>query len=731
MSSEGSVFRAALILVVAVILVVSAFSFFRVVYPTSPLKGSPGGQAFKLFFDQINDTNGLGANETSFHPVSQALVLIEGRVYNNSSSLPIVSSRLFVAVFPLETETSTNSYGVYQYYILYTGNGDFAYKIPGYYPRTIHIDAGKGITWANLSMDPMPKYRVAGNVSDVYGNRIAEVGVTASDFYQAVGSLSDGNGSFSMYLENGSYQVRFAGIYYTAVNLTLNVSGRSITNLSVRLTPSVPSPFRLGGYVVNTAGHAVGNATVSTFPILNSTKTAADGHFTIENMYGSVKLTVSSPGYSNITGVVASIIADQTSLNLTMPPLFTIGQGLHVFNLTPLSQTGDPSTNATALAASLSRPNPSGPASYAHASLTLGLSSGGSALPGIQYIAYIDSAGIFYRGMFNSDSQGIGLIQFNFSGSYSITLLTLYYGMYSTYSNYSGSASLPLQLTRQATHSISINASDWSHNFSVPADGLSVSNSLFKINLAANASGNSTIFNCSLPGGVYSFSYSDPGYVNASLELNLSGSNVSATMHLYPYLVKLTCNSNLTWNVSLSSSAGISNATLSGNSTLLFQGHEGSYSLNSTTSNGTYPLSSSFSISAVLPVITVYFNRTYANSSSAAVNQSFDSATGVYNATFSVNTSATSEFLLDGLQLLSLNFTPTSSTARISQLAFSFAGNSTFFATPYTVQGAVATINLISSGLNSVEGNDMMAHLLLQLDYSTATVSAVGSSYTT
>ncbi len=731
MSNEGSVLRAALILVVAVILVISAFSLFRVVYPTSPQKGTPGGQTFKLFLNQVNDTSGLGANETSFSPVSQSIVLIEGIVYNNSSALPIVSSRLFVAVFPVETVIATNSYGVYQYYIMYRGNGDFAYKIPGYYPRTVHIDAGRNIVWANMSMEPMPKYKVAGNVSDAYDNRIADVGVTAADFYQAVGALSGGNGSFAMYLTNGSYRVRFSGINYIALNVTLNVSGRSITNLSVRLTPSVPSPFSLGGYVLNTAGHAVANATLSTFPILNGTKTGADGHFTLKNMYGSVKLNVSSPGYSDGSFVVTSIVADRTDLNLTMHPLFSIGQGLHIINLTPSSQTGDPSTNATSLVSILSSANPSGPVSYAPASLSLGFSDGGSPLPNIQYLAYIDSAGIFYRGTFGSGSQSTGSIRLNFSGSYSITVLTLFYGRYSTSSFYSGSSSLSLQLSKQASYNLSINASDQLHNFSVPAGGISVSNSLFTLPFVAHASGNSTVFKYSLPDGGYSFSYTGPGYVNASVAANISGNNVSVNLPLFPYVVVLTDSSNLTWNVSLTSSTGISNTTLSGNTALVFQGHIGNYSMASTTMNGTYPLSASFSISAAIPVITLYFNRTFANISSAAASRSFNATTGIYNATFTMSTTAASALLLDGLQLLSLNFTPSLSTAYISHAAFSFAGNSTVFAHPHTVEGGILTINLISSGLNSTDGNDMVVSLVLKLDYSIATVTPVGSGYTT
>ncbi len=731
MSNEGSVLRAALIVVVAVILVISAFSLFRVVYPTSPRNGNPGGQTFKLFLNQINDTSGLGANETSFSPVSQSIVLIEGFVYNNSSALPIFSSRLFVAVFPAGTVTATNSYGVYQYYIMYRGNGDFAYKIPGYYPRTVHIDAGRSIVWANLSMDPMPKYRVAGYVTDAYGSRIADVGVTASDFYQAVGALTGRNGSFALYLTNGSYQVRFSGIYYIALDVTLNVSGRSITNLSVRLTPSVPSPFILGGYVLNTAGHVVANATLSTFPILNGTKAGADGHFTLKNMYGSVKLNVSSPGYSDASFVVTSVVADQTNLNLTMHPLFSIGQGLQIINLTPSSQTGDPSTNATSLVSILTSANASGPVSYAPASLSLAFSYGGSPLPNIQFLAYIDSAGIFYRGIFGSGSQSLGSVQLNFSGSYSITVLTLFYGRYSTSSFYSGSSSLSLQLSRQASYNISINASDQLHNFSVPAGGISVSNSLFALPYIAHASGNSTVFKYSLPDGGYYFSYNGPGYVNASVAANISGSSVSVNLPLLPYIVMLTDNSNLTWNVSLTSSTGVSNTTLGANTTLMFQAHIGSYSMASTTMAGTYHLSSSFNISAAIPVMTLYFNRTFAKISSAAAGSSFNATTGIYSATFTMNTTATSALLLDGLRLLSLNFTPSLSTAYISHVSFSFAGNSTAFATPITVQGGIVSINLISSGLNSTDGSDMVANLVLRLDYSIATVMPVGSGYRT
>jgi hypothetical protein len=96
-----------------------------------------------------------------------------------------------------------------------------------------------------------------------------------------------------------------------------------------------------------------------------------------------------------------------------------------------------------------------------------------------------------------------------------------------------------------------------------------------------------------------------------------------------------------------------------------------------------------------------------------------------------MGTTSASALILDGLQLLSLNFTPSLTTAYISHVAFSFAGNSTVFAPPHAVQGGILTINLISSGLNSTDGNDMVVSLVIKLDYSSATVMPVGSGYTT
>ncbi len=729
MADEGSGFRAVLIIVIAVLLVVSAFSFFRVAYPTGPAPGSPSGSVFRLFLNQFNDTNGLGVNDTKFTPASQNIVLVQGYVYNNTSTLAIVLSKLYVAVYPYETQVGTSSSGLYHYYIRYMGKGYFAYKVPGYYSSAVYIDASTGVVWANVTLEPMPRYNVSGTVQDVYGNMVAGITIEATNFYETMVTFSNGTGSYSFHLYNDTYSIQFSGSNYATETLPLNVSGHAVGGFNPRLLPSVASPFTLSGHVVNSAGMTVPNATLHTYPVVNGTRANSSGFFSIKNMYGSVTVTVTSAGYLNKSGKTQPLSGDLTNLNITLVPVASIGQGLRVYNLTASSQTGDPSVNATELIALVNSSGSIGPVSTGNVHLTLKLSSPAGAISGADCITYLYSDGVIYRGLFTTNSTGYGYLSLNFTGSYCIVILTLYYGYYVMRGNYSGPSSIFATLQKSPVYNLSLMARNTVDNFTVPSAGFAVSNSLFNIKFTTQAYGNYTYFNATLPIGLYLFSYNNSGYLNASASVGVQAGNSSAVMLLYPYLVRLINRANLSLNVNLYSSSVFYNTTLQANTSLDIHSHMGSYSLSSSFLNNSYSEATVFNITASSPVASIYFNRTYSSMDATPLGGYYNATTGTYSANFSFSPRVAGTLLIDGFELLSLNFTPVNSTVTGSQFFFNFTGNATYFAVPFIVQNVTMKVAFASTGLNSTEGDDMSANVVAKFDYSAVTVSVSGGGY--
>lgn len=729
MAEGGSGFKAVLVLIVAVILIAAAFGFFNVAYPAGPPPGKPSSGRYQLFSYQLNDTTGLGKNATSFSPSAASLVTVQGYVQNISSGFYLTSVKIYVAMFPVETITTTDGGGFYQYSIKYTGKGQFAYKTAGYKTLIVPIDARTSVFWANVSLAPAQGYAVTGSVVDTYGNHVAGAKIIFSGYYGSEQRTSNATGGISAWLYNDTYLYQIYGPEYKPVSGNLTVAGHAVSGLNVVLSPNVPAPFTLSGYAINPAGLPVQNATVSTYPVVNSTRTNATGHYLFRYMYGSIALRVNATGYLNGSLLHLLVNRSVAVANFTLVPVQSIGQGFMLYNLQAGGQTGDPAVNATSLLSAISSTAATGPLDESPVSLTVSLSAGGAALSNLPYIAYVNSDGIIYRGLFTTGSAGNAHLSLNYSGSYTLATLTLFDGFYHTGGLFTGSMSMAGSLSPSPLHDLSVEAVNVVDNFTIPPTGVSVSNSLFQITGTVTPVLNATYFNYTLPDGEYSFAYSSQGYLNATVNTSITGSGTNTTLALYPYLISLVNNSNMTWNVSLTSAAGTVSSALAVNRSTTFHASRGIYYMNGSALNGGYLEKSNVSVTPTWPVQMVYLNRTYAYEQSYDPNYTFTPTTGnlgTLNNTFNINGTSHPEILVDGVQLVNLTFAPTNSTVVFPGYSFTFAGNSTLFPLPYAVAGSGFTLLFSSTSLNATEAAEL---LTIRMDYSFVSIAVQGLKY--
>lgn len=735
MADEGTSFRAALILIIAAILIIATFSFLTVVYPTGPATGTQAGGPFQLFQTPSNDSNGLGQNVTGFRSTSQKLVRVEGYLKNNSSGAGLPDSKFIVAVFPEETVNQTDSNGYYQYYVRYTGSGSFAYEVPGYETKIVPITVSAPAVWKNVSLNPYPKYQISGNVTDIYGNRIAAINMTFTNHYQNLYqkfySQSNLTGFFSIRLYNDSYWVAAGGTEYITNNTSFTVHGAAVHDFNVSLTPNVPSPVNISGYARNSAGVAVTGAKIFTFPIINSTVTNSKGYYSIDNLYGVFNITAFAPGYNSTfqREDLSSLAAGaRRTTNVSLDPVASIGRNLVLFNTSSHNQTGDPSVNFTTLLSSLANYSIAGPRTPGPAVLDLSLSSGGTAMNNTSSLVYVDSNGIFYRGIFSTNSTGQVVMQLNFSGFYGLAVLTLYGGINATGRNFNGTVRVGAKFPVLQRHNLSILAVNEFDNIAVPGTGLSCNNSLLPVPGYFIQVSNTTYFNYTLPNGTYMMLYSSPGFANYSFSATVAGNNTSLTAPLYPFTVLVMNVANLTWNVTLSTSGYVTNFTLpaGGNSSL--QIFAARFVIQAVALNGSFMVRKSFNISSTTPVRIVYLNQTYANASANATSASctFDNVTGVASGIFKLNLTLPSQVLLTGVSLLSLNFTPTDSTISVGNLNMSFNGSYLNFTSPFLLTGGSNAVSFSSAGLNASQGEELCKLLTIWIVYSYVVVNVTG-----
>lgn len=730
MSEEGSPFRTVVILVLAAILVLSAFTLFDIAYPVGRAPSSPSGGEFKLFLNQFNDTSNLGINVTDFHPATQKLVLIEGYVLNGSSNTYIGSSKLFVAMAPYETQTTTGISGFYQYYIRYAGHGHFSYMAPGYKPSVVQIDATGSIEWVNASLSPMPRYPVHGSVKDVYGNYLAGVEVAMSNLYQTFSIFTNASGGFSFRLYNASYLAEAYGSEFATNTTYFNITGSQPGPLDIVLRPNVPSPFFISGTISNSAGKPLANATVSTYPVVNSTTAGPAGNYRIPYLYGNFEVNVTAPGYNSTSHEITALLADEPGLNIVLSPVQSIGPGLNLFSLSGNSGTGDPAVNASALLSLLAPASGSSP-SQGSAGLNITFRAGSVALTSTQYIAFFETAGIYYRGLFSTDSAGAGNIALNFSGVYNYALLTFYYGSFASSANITGFGAVTANFVQSPLHNMTVNATNVVDNFTVPASGISVSNSIFLLQNSSHASGNRTVYTYAVPDGQYVVTYSNPGYISASSSVNISGRDNATNLSLLPFIINILNNSNMTLDYTVYPSVQQAQAAVLPNSTAVMHAFYSQFTLDIKATNIPYYTSTSVNVTTAAPVGDVYFNgsvnSTVATPSSG--NCSYSGSSAYANMTFAF--SGGGPEMIWSIELLSLNFSVPDTSVTSAYFNYSFTGNTSFPSLPFVVNSSAAALSFQFTNLTSRQAVQLCKVITIRIGYSSVDVTVSGRGYAT
>lgn len=735
MADEGTSFRAVLILIIAAILIIATFSFLTVVYPTGPAKGTQEGGTFQLFQKSYNDTNGLGQNVTGFTPTSKKLVLVEGYLTNRTSGTQLNQAKLIVAVFPEETVTYTDSTGYYQYYVMYTGNGSFAYKTPGYETRVVHFSVVSPAVWENVSLIPSTRYLVSGKVSDTYTHNIANISMNFTNYYESIHTKSNSTGFYSIRLYNESYNLTVSGPEYNTSHTTLTVLGNPVPNLDVTLTPNVTHPISIIGFAENQAGVAVRNATVSIFPIVISTRTNATGYYSIPDLYGYFKVTANASGYNgtsinkNLSGTNL-LPGNKVWYNITFHPVPSIGLNLTVLRYPFNSQTGDPSVNITTLLSALSPYGIAGPRTPGLANLYVTLFSGSTVINNTPLLVYVDSNGILYRGLFSTNSAGQFNLLLNYTGFYGIAVLSLYGGINTTAENFSGLKYVSLGLPALQRHNLSVQATNVFNDIAVPGKGLSFDNSLLPIPGYFVQVSNSTYFNFTLPDGEYQMSYSNPAFANASVSANITGSNAIVRLNLLPYTVQILNGANFTWNVTLSTAGFVINITIPKGGNSSSHVFAGDFKIQATALNGSFMVRGYANVSSSTPVRIAYLNQTFGNQSvnASAANCTFDNSTGVATGVFQFNMTFSSQIMVMGLGLLSLNFTPVTSTVTAANLNVTFNGSYLNFTTPVLLAGGMVSLTFSSNGLKAWQGSELCKLLTIRIVYSYVVVAVAGLS---
>lgn len=727
MADGSSSFRAVLILIIAAILIIATFSFLTVVYPTGPSGGNQSGGPFQLFETSYNDSNGLGANITSFTPGTRMNVLVEGYMTNRSNGNPLADLKLIVAVYPEETVTLTGSTGYYYYFIRYTGNGSFAYKIPGYETAVVNLTAASSTVWENVSLNPSPRYQISGSITDIYGNRIADIRMNFTNFYETAHSKSNSTGFFSIWLYNESYEVTAYGYGYHANVTNLTVLGAAVSKLDIVLNTSLPSPFSITGFAHNTAGNAVDGAVISTYPIVNATTTNATGFFALNDLYGSINISTNATGF-NESSIRIPYMVNNTSLNFTLDPVASIGSGLGLFNSSRAAGTGDPTVNLTTLLSSLSPYEVSASRSAGTASIDVTLSSGSTVMNNTSFLAYVDSNGILYRGLFATNSAGQAALQLNYTGYYGLAILTLYGGINASGVDFLGTKQVVASFPTLLRHNLSIQAVNAFNNISIPGTGFSCANSLLPVAGYFVQVSNTTYFNYTLPGGDFLMSYSNPGFANASFYANVTGNDTTVRIGFVPYIVQIFNEANLTWNVTLYTVGYEQNVSLPTGGNLSLHVFAGNFVIQAVALNGNFMVRAYVNTTSYLPVGMAYLNQTYGSES---VNVSSSNCTsnvtaGVMSGLFQFNFTVSSLIMLMGVTLLALNFTPLDSTFSAESINVSFSGSSLNFTPPSVLVGGMIRVSFVSSGLSAWQVNELCKLLTIRIDYSYVVVTVEG-----
>ena len=159
-----------------------------------------------------------------------------------------------------------------------------------------------------------PPYGISGAVTSTGGHAIANATVFANASGQTMVTTTTASGTYSLALNNGTYELSAMAPGFDAGTQPLVVYGRPILAVDFELTEKISETYKVTGRVLNsTSKEGIPNATVSyaVNGVTGSVGTNALGYFGVQLPNGTFVLSASAPGYFPLN---RSVTVDGTTL---------------------------------------------------------------------------------------------------------------------------------------------------------------------------------------------------------------------------------------------------------------------------------------------------------------------------------------------------------------------------------------------------------------------------------
>ena len=278
----------------------------------------------------------------------------------------------------------------------------------------------------------------------------------------------------------------------------------------------------------NDLGHGIVNATVYSSTLVISVKTGLDGYYSIPATYGYNKLQFS--GYQYVTASAGVTATNNTTYNQTM-------ESKNPFYATlPLQSLNIP-YSPVSMGDNLSKVNYTENPLYTQPAQIMDgymqSNQTGQKLADVNFTAYTSVNGTYSYYEFSTNAEGYFSVNFSYTGSYRLVIES------SRFPEFNMSSSQNQGGTFQVNASsgiFSVNGSVGNPLSGSGVSGVSIgigvsSGSSPVINLSSNSTGN---FSGKLLGGTYYVHFSKPGYLNRTVEVNLTGNTTIPRVNLTP-----------------------------------------------------------------------------------------------------------------------------------------------------------------------------------------------------
>ena len=721
---------------VVIILLSASLLYIGFTYPTG-VGGIGHSRLFDLFKKQYYDKNGLGRNGTGFRPTLGITSYLIGYV-KASNNLPIGNAKLFAAVYPEETDVSTNATGYYSIPILYRGVGTFAFEIQNYTVLLQNVSLKGKTNWLNLTFTPAVFYGVSGTTQSYSGRAIIDASVTFDDFISSTTVFSNSSGEFVTTLPDGNYTAIASAPFYGIGMKNITVNGTGLNGIVIVLSnASSNASFTVSGIVRTTSGLPVSNAYVKCNPFNNITTTNRYGNFTFKGIFGYVTFTTRAVAY--ITNRTSPILVKYNiPLEVVIvDPVASVGNGIGLLNANSWNRTSIAFFNYSTLSQRLGILPSAGPFSSGGSTINIRLLNGTGNVSGEGYLLYVVANGVQYAGtdyyLQVTNSTGWLTIQLDYKGTFTILLKLLYYHSIMITETFTGMTGLNVSLTPVHVYNVTVNGTD-TYN---PAAAIGIPHILntpvyttLLYNSTKMANITSTTF--LLPNGTYEFctnlfpSSGVTEWVNENVTLRVNGRASSGWLHYREYVFMTHDNSSygiieriMVNTTSYGSYSSKVTATISAGSwlnlTYMNGFAAGDYTYNLSFGNGSYNVSGTFVLNSSHPANIINF--TGLNSmTNITSGMTYSTANGgTMNVNFSIPVPAgASPALLTNLDITGLNFTLNNSYLSIGSNRYGFSGNFLNLTNFAQLSGSV-TAQLVLTGLSRWQESEIVAAMSLDI----------------